>query len=65
MPIKPTISALLSGASSLLVLFPVQQQYLRPVNTKSDIETLRADAQNIAADFNRAMEKPNVKQEKS
>lgn len=65
MPIRPTINALISGASALLVLFPAQQPQLRPTNTKSDTENLRADIQHVAGDFNSAMDKLNVPQKQA
>lgn len=65
MPIKPTVKAILSGASTLLVLFPAQQPQLRLPSAKSDLENLRSDVQNVAGDFNSAMDKLNGQKNKA
>lgn len=65
MPIRPSINAIVSGASALLVLFPAQQAQLRPANSKSDIENMRSDVQRIAGDFNSAMDKLSVQKKQA
>ena len=51
MPINPSVSMLISGASALLVPFPTQQPLLQPVNTCSDIENMKNDVCRIGGDF--------------